>query len=185
MFDVIETHQIVFYFCLFLAPFLQEDVSVLGAATASASGLGDPTMMLFAVSFGLVASASLKYGLGRAANTQKWAKKYIENPKVEAAKKGVEQNMGKSMFIARFVPMARVPLYIAAGFFSTPFVRFAGFVLVAGLLYVALAFGLFHVFGEIAGERMKIYLPIAALGAIVLYLGYSQIKKRRKKQESN
>ena len=73
MIEFIETYQIGFYLCFFLLPFLQEDVSVLGAASACASGLGNPFIGFVLVLLGLTVSASLKYGLGRAATSRDWA----------------------------------------------------------------------------------------------------------------
>ena len=42
MIEVIQQYQLGLYICFFLLPFAQEDLSILGAASACASGLGDP-----------------------------------------------------------------------------------------------------------------------------------------------
>ena len=53
------------------------------------------------VLLGLTASATLKYGLGRAAIRQDWARKYAENPRISKAGDNVTTNLGKSLYMAR------------------------------------------------------------------------------------
>ena len=179
MIEFIETYQIGFYLCFFLLPFLQEDVSVLGAASACASGLGNPFIGFILVLLGLTVSASLKYGLGRAATSRDWARKYAENPKILKAGDSVKGNLGKSLFMARFVSAVRIPFYIGAGFFTVSFPKFLIFVVSSAALYLAIAFGLFHVFGEIAGDKLKIYLPVVALVILAVYFGFTKLKDKR------
>ena len=79
------------------------------------------------------------------------------------------------------MPGARIPLYIAAGFFKASFLKFAMFILLSALIYISIAFGLFHILGEVAGEEAKKYLPIVA---VVLFIGlvvFKTIKKRVQK----
>ena len=176
MSEFIQQYQLGLYFCFFFLPFLQEDVSILGAASACACGLGNPVLGFLFVGLGLTTSASLKYGLGRAATSRVWAKKYAQNPKILKAGDSVKGNLGKSLFTARFVSAVRIPFYIGAGFFKVNFAKFLLFVTSSAFIYLALAFGLFHVFGEIAGDKMKVYLPILAIVFLVIYFIFSKLK---------
>ena len=72
--------------------------------------------------------------------------------------------------IARFVPGTRIPLYIAAGFFQASFLKFSGFIFLSALIYIGVAFGLFSILGEVAGEEAKKYLPIVAIIGFVFLL---------------
>lgn len=180
MMELLQNNQIGLCLGFFLLPFLQEDVSILGAASAFASGLGDPFLAFFFTALGLTASATLKYGLGRAATTREWAQKFTQNPKVLTAGDRVKANLGKSLFTARFVPPVRIPFYIGAGFFSVSFPKFLIYVVSSAVLYLGIAFGLFHLFGDIAGEKMKIYLPIIAVTALILYFIVSKFMSRNK-----
>ena len=180
MIEFIQQYQLGLYVCFFLLPFLQEDVSILGAASACASGLGDPFLGFFFTAAGLTTSASLKYALGRAATSREWAKKYAQNPKILKAGDSVKSNLGKSLFMARFISAVRIPFYIGAGFFSVNFPKFLFFVVSSAILYLGIAFSLFHIFGEIAGERMRVYLPLLAIILLALYLIVSKIKSSAK-----
>jgi len=180
MIEFIQQYQIGLYLCFFLLPFLQEDVSILGAASACASGLGDPFLGFLFTGAGLTASASLKYGLGRAATSREWAKKYAQGPKILKAGDNVKSNLGKSLYMARFISAVRLPFYIGAGFFNVNFPKFLFFVVTSAALYLGIAFALFHVFGEIAGDKLQIYLPIFAIIILVIYFIVSKIKNPNK-----
>ena len=80
------------------------------------------------VLLGLTASATLKYGLGRAAISQNWASKYAENPRISKAGDNVTTNLGKSLYMARFISAVRIPFYIASGFFKVNIAKFLLFV---------------------------------------------------------
>ena len=180
MIEFIQQYQIGLYVCFFLLPFLQEDVSILGAASACASGLGNPFLGFFFTAAGLTTSASLKFGLGRAAQSREWAKKYAQSPKILKAGDSVKSNLGKSLFMARFISAVRIPFYIGAGFFSVSFPKFLFFVVSSACLYLGIAFSLFHIFGEIAGEKLKLYLPLVAVALIVIYFIITKIKASKK-----
>ena len=179
MSEFIQTYQLGFYLCFFLLPFLQEDMAILGAASACASGLGNPFLGFVLVALGLTVSASLKYGLGKAATSRAWARKYADNPKILKAGESVNGNLGKSLYMARFVSAVRIPFYVGAGFFAVSFPKFLLFVISSAVFYLGIAFGLFHVFGEIAGDKLKIYLPVLAIVFLVLYFVFSKIKSIR------
>ena len=124
MIEFFHQFPIGLYLCFFLLAFAQEDVAVLGAASACASGLGDPLFGFLFTAAGLSASASLKYAAGRAAQSRDWAKKYAQSPKILKAGDSVKSNLGKSLFMARFISAVRIPFYVGAGFFSVSFPKF-------------------------------------------------------------
>ena len=168
------------YLCALIGPFIQEDAAVLGAASASVSGIGSPMGMFIAITIGLTVSDLWKYWLGRAAISQSWAKKHAESPRILKAKDSIVHNLGKSIMVARFIPGTRIPLYIAAGFFQASFLKFTAFIFLSALIYIAIAFGLFHILGEVAGEEAKKYLPIVAVFGFVFLLIFKRLKRPAK-----
>ena len=108
-----ENTEWIAYLCALIGPFVQEDAAVLGAASASVSGIGTPFRMFVAITIGLTVSDLWKYWLGRAATSQNWAKKHAQSPKILKAKDNIVHNLGKSIMVARFIPGARIPLYLS------------------------------------------------------------------------
>lgn len=168
------------YICFLLAPFVQEDAAVLGAASTSALGMSDSGLLFLAVLVGLTLSDVWKYWAGRAALTQKWAKKYAEKPRVLAAKNKVITRLGKALMVVRFVPGTRIPFYVAAGYFNAPFGKFTAFIVLSGFVYIALVFALFHALGAVLGEAVKAWLPIIAIGLVAIVVVAQWVRARLK-----
>ena len=175
--SILNNSEWLAYVCALIGPFIQEDAAVLGAASASVSGIGTPMGMFIAITVGLTISDLWKYWLGRAAISQPWAKQHAENPRILKAKDSIVHNLGKSIMIARFVPGTRIPLYIAAGFFQASFLKFSGFIFLSALIYIGVAFGLFSLLGEVAGEEAKKYLPIVAIVGFVFLLIFKRLRR--------
>lgn len=166
------------YAVFFIAPFVQEDAAVLGAAAASSTGAGDPSLLFVSILSGLTASDIWKYWLGLAALTQDWARRWADKPSMRATQQKVINRLGASLMAVRFVPGTRIPFYIACGFFKAPFVKFTVFVFVSAAAYVVLAFLLFHTLGMVLGEQVKAWLPLVAIGMVVCLIAGLWLRSR-------
>lgn len=167
------------YLGLFVGPFVQEDAAVLGAASLSLSE-SNHWMSIFAfILAGLIASDSWKYWLGWAAKHHKWAKKYGERKNVQKMRKGVVSNSAKTLIAVRFIPLARVPTYLATGFFGVPYIKYWLSIAFSSVLYVTLIFTGFHLLGEIMGEHLKTYAPFVALGIAAIFASIVVVKYRK------
>ncbi len=159
------------YLGLFIAPFVQEDSAVIGAASLSVSQSDHWISIFAAVLAGLIASDSWKYWLGWAAKHHDWAKKFGEKKQVIRMKEAVVGHSIKTLFTVRFVPMARIPAYLATGFFGVPYHIYWLTISFSGLVYVSVIFTSFHVLGEIFGQNLKTYMPLVALGITITIIG--------------
>ncbi|MCF6221154.1 MAG: hypothetical protein L3J65_08590 [Robiginitomaculum sp.] len=128
-----------------------------------------------------MASDSWKYFMGWAAKHYKWAKKYAERARVQKLKDVVQNHAVKTLITVRFLPMARIPTYIATGFFGVPYYKYWLSIAFSGFLYVSMFFLAFHLLGELVGEQIKVYLPIVAVGLVVTVLGGLFLRGRLKK----
>lgn len=167
------------YLSLFFAPFVQEDAAVIGAASLAASGMVAPALVLPVAWLGLSASDLWKYWLGAAARTQPWAKRFSDGPRIKAAGELVRRRLGSAVFSARFIPGTRIALYIAAGYFAAPFVRFAFCILASAAVLLMGVYALLAVLGEIVGDHAVLYVSGAALGALVIFILVSVLRARR------
>ena len=174
--DVMATNMWGVYLCLFVAPFVQEDAAVIAAASLSLAGMGENAAIFLVAASGLISSDLWKYWIGRAAQTSGWARRMATRPEVAAARNVVGRRLAIAMLAARFLPGARIALYIAAGYFGAGFVRFALLVGLTAILYVGAVFALFHAVGSVAGEQAKVWLPAAMLLALAAAL---LIRRRR------
>lgn len=178
--DLVSTYPWGVYLFVALAPFVQEDTAVISAAAASASGAGETAPLFVALLVGLSVSDLWKYWLGRAAHFNRWGRTAAAKPAVQAARSKVVNRLGLSLVTARFVPGTRIPLYIACGFFHAPFWKVAVFVIGSAVLYALIAFSLFHMLGEMAGEKIHQYAPIAAIVIVCGVIAYLVLTARRR-----
>ncbi|MEM6899876.1 MAG: VTT domain-containing protein [Pseudomonadota bacterium] len=176
--EVLAAYPWGLYLIVALTPFVQEDAAVISAAAASAAGAGETPILFASLLTGLSVSDLWKYWLGRAAHYNEWGRKAASKPAVLAAKDKVVRRLGLSLVTARFVPGTRIPLYIACGFFRAPFPRVAFFVIGSAIIYALIAFGLFHALGEMAGERIEKYAPIAAIVIVIAVIGFLVIQAK-------
>jgi len=159
------------YVTILLFPFIQEDVAVIGAATASITGAGETLIILPVILIGLIASDAWKYWLGRLARRRSWAHKFAEKKGVSVAGDLVQKEFFTTMMTARFVPGTRIPTYIACGFFRVKYPRYIIVLSATATIYVAITFWLFHTVGAVAGEQAKYWLPLIAVTLIAGYIG--------------
>jgi len=168
------------YLCIFAAPFVQEDAAVIAAASLSLGETGSGPAIFGAVAIGLIASDLWKYWLGRAARSREWAARFAQKPSVVRAESAVVRKLGATLMAVRFVPGARIALYIAAGFFNASWPRFAGWIVVSAVCYVAAIFALFHLIGAVAGAQARLWLPIFAFAALLGYLLYRKVRAKQR-----
>jgi membrane protein DedA with SNARE-associated domain len=175
--------EIAIYVAAFMGPFVQEDAAIVSAVTAflhpqtqkMASG---PLIVVFMFG-GLVISDLWKYWIGYAGRTQSWAKRMATKPTVSKVGSRIVAHPGKTLMLARFIPGTRIPAYLASGFFGVPFGRFAFWIVVSGLAYVAAAWVLLSTVGIVAGEKGQLYLAGVLVICLLVYAIVGVVKARR------
>ncbi len=166
------------YALVAVSPFIQEDAAIISAAAASASGAGSTQLLFITLLVFLSISDLWKYWIGRLAHTNEFGRKFAAKPGVEAAREKVIERLGISLIVARFVPGTRVPLYIACGLFKASFAKVALFVVTSAFIYCSIAFTLFHLLGDMAGDQIHKYAPILAIGIVFCFIVLLLIKFR-------
>ena len=164
------------YLGIFVGPFVQEDAAVIAAATLSASDPQHFPVVFFVILFGLFASDIWKYWIGYSAHASSRARKWAEKDKVMAMRDRVERHAVTTLLTARFLPLARVPAYIACGYFKMNYAKFCAIIFATALLYCIAIFGAIHLLGEVFGERMEVVLGIVAGVVIIAIVGTVGIK---------
>jgi len=176
------------YIGIFFGPFVQEDAAVIAAATLSASGDQHFPAVFFVILFGLFISDIWKYWIGYSAHASSRARRWAETDRVMALQTRVERHAVMTLLAARFLPLARVPAYMACGYFKMNYAKFCAIIFATALLYCIAVFALIHLLGEIFGERMNMILGLiagAAVLVIVLGFGLAGWLRRRKVKSEN
>ncbi len=167
------------YIGVFLGPFVQEDAAVITAASLSVNEMASWPVLFVVITMGLFFSDIWKYWIGWAALRNERAKGFAEKEKVIQLKDKVRRNLIVTLYSARFIPLARVPTYIACGMFRVNYPKFCALIFLTALTYTSFIFCLFHILGEVVGESLKWVLPIIGLSLATTYIGVLYLKRRK------
>ncbi|NOT40670.1 MAG: hypothetical protein HOP13_09270 [Alphaproteobacteria bacterium] len=158
-----------------LATFILEDVATVAAALLAADNMITPSLALTALITGIFVGDCLLYGLGAAARTQRWAKRFIGDERMAKGRAWLKRRYIPALIGARFMPGLRLPTYTSSGFLNLPFVPFALVAAAAGIVWTTLLFSAVFFFGVMTvkylGEwRWAIAAVFAALVLAAPYI---------------
>lgn len=171
------------YLGIFISPFVQEDAAVIAAATLSATNPDYFPSAYIVIIIGLFFSDIWKYWIGYCAHASSRARRWAEKDKVMTMSNRIQRHAVTTLVTARFLPFARMPAYIACGYFKMNYVKFCVIIFGTAVLYASVIFAMIHLLGEVFGERIEIILGIFAAVAIVacmLVFGLGGFLKGRK-----
>jgi len=170
--------QDLIYLGIFLGPFVQEDAAVLAAATLSVNEMRPTLLIYVTILAGLIASDLWKYWIGWAALRYPKARAFAEKQHAVDLGDKVKEHLGVTMITARFVPLSRIPAYIACGFFGVKYWRYCLYIAFTAFLYVSAVFLICHLLGEVMGEQLRWLIPVIGIliGAGFLAHRFSQRK---------
>jgi len=158
------------YLLVFIGPFIQEDAAVIGAASLSTNEMTQTIPIFLTILTGLILSDIWKYWIGWAAMRNERARNFVEKRHISSLKGKVERNIIATLFTARFLPLARIPTYVACGLFKINYLKFCLIVSLTAFTYVVTIFTMCHVLGEVMGEQFKWVVPIIALTGLIIYI---------------
>lgn len=172
------------YLIIFFSPFVQEDAAVLYAASLSAN---NPALyfpkMFFVILAGLFLSDIWKYWIGWAALRNPKARAFAEKKHVADLQEKVQKYTIVTLFTARFVPLARIPAYVACGFFKVPYWKFCFYIGLTATVYTIIIFAVLNWLGAALGERFEWILPIVAVSIALLFIGFQILRRKKETSE--
>jgi membrane protein DedA with SNARE-associated domain len=152
-----------------LATFVLEDVATVAAALLAADNMISPSLALTALFIGIFVGDCLLYGLGAAARTRAWARRFIGDERMAKGRRWLKRRYIPALIGARFMPGLRLPTYTSSGFLNLPFVPFALVAAAAGIVWTTLLFSLVFFFGVMTVEHLGPWRwSIAALFAVLI-----------------
>jgi membrane protein DedA with SNARE-associated domain len=172
----------ILYLGIFFGPFVQEDAAVIAAATLSAADASHFPVIFFVILTGLFVSDIWKYWIGYAAHTSARARKYAEREHVAEFSDKIRRNLFATLLTARFVPLARVPVYVACGYFKVSYPKFCLIIFFTALPYCLLVFALCHGLGKVFSNRIELIL--LSIGIAVATIAVSAFFIRRAKRRA-
>lgn len=125
---------------LVITPFLPGDSLLFIVGTLAASGYFSVTLLFFVLVFAAVIGDSVNYAIGKFFGThilRKFEGRFIKKEHIEKTHRFFEKYGGKTIVIARFVPVVRTLAPFVAGIGNMTYSHFFVYNVVGGILWVS------------------------------------------------
>ena len=165
-----------------VTPFLPGDSLIFAAATFAARGALNPWELFILISIAAVAGDTANYWIGHRVGARAYTGevKWIKKEYMERTHTFFEKHGGKTIFLARFVPIIRTFAPFVAGVSEMSYGHFITWNLVGGVTWVATFTLLGFFFGNIPFVQDNFELVIIAIVLISFIPAVAEGLKARK-----
>lgn len=164
---------------LFAATFVLEDLATIAAAILVSQTRIDPVLPLVALIFGTALGDMALYGLGRWGSVLGFSRKLAARPEVKRAERWMERNAAGALFLARFMPGFRLPIFTASGLLKAPLFTVIAIIAIGTPIWTGILFLTAHQLGSSGASTLLNAAMLAALVALVFVPCISRIQKKR------
>ncbi|MCK4801879.1 MAG: DedA family protein [Anaerolineales bacterium] len=173
-----------------VTPFLPGDSLLFAAGSFAALGSLNPVYLFVLLSIAAVLGDTINYAIGAYIGPKAFSGevKYLKREHLDRTHEFYEKHGGKTIILARFIPIIRTFAPFVAGIGSMTYSRFIIFNVVGGITWVALfTFGGYY-FGNLPVVRNNFELVIFAIifiSFIPPILEFFKARKEKKQKQSS
>ncbi|MFH1907848.1 MAG: DedA family protein [Chloroflexota bacterium] len=195
--QVISTYGLWTYALLFIVifmetgfvvtPFLPGDSLLFAAGTFAALGALNPLVLIVLLIAAAIAGDTVNYWIGHAIGARAFSGeiKWIKKEYMERTHAFFEKHGGKTIFLARFVPIVRTFAPFVAGVGKMSYGYFIFYNVFGGIVWVALFVAAGYFFGNIDFVKHNFSLVIIAIILIsILPMVVEAVKARKGKRNA-
>ena len=167
---------------LVVTPFLPGDSLLFAAGTFAGLGSLDPWLTFLLLSVAAIAGDTLNYWVGRYIGPRAFSGtvRWLRQDYLEQTRAFFEKHGGKTIVLARFIPIIRTFAPFVAGVGEMRYGRFLAYNVVGGIVWVGLFVFAGYLFGNIPVVRRNFTAVIMAIIVIsVLPIVFEWLKRRR------
>lgn len=197
--DIIQQYGVWTYLLLFaivfcetglvVTPFLPGDSLLFVVGALSAGGAMDIRLSLILLIIAAVAGDTVNYHIGKFLGWKVFDNnkiRFIKKEHLEKTQNFYEKHGGKTIILARFIPIIRTFAPFVAGVGHMNYMKFISYNLVGGVLWVALFLFGGYFFGNIPVVEENFTLVIFAIIFISLLPGvFAYLREKLRKPPSN
>lgn len=183
----IWTYTILFIilFCetgLVITPFLPGDSLLFATGTFAALGMLNFKWLIVILIAGAVLGDTVNYWIGHKIGPRAFANdrsRYLNKKHLERTHKFYEKHGGKTIILARFIPIIRTFAPFVAGVGSMTYARFLAFNVIGGVAWVLILVLCGYFFGNIPVIRRNFTLVIFAIIVISVLPAVIELMRQR------
>ena len=173
--EIIGTYGIWTYLILFLiifaetgfvvTPFLPGDSLIFAAATFAGLGLLNPVLLFVLLAFAAILGDSINYAIGHALGPRVFREdvRFLKREYLDRTHAFFEKYGGKTIILARFMPIIRTFAPFVAGVGAMTYGKFLLYNVIGGTLWVGLFTALGYFFGNIPAVQENFTLVILGI----------------------
>ncbi|HOW86500.1 MAG TPA: DedA family protein [Candidatus Aminicenantes bacterium] len=171
---------------LVVMPFLPGDSLLFAAGTFAALGALDVRLLVVILSAAAVLGDTVNYWIGHHLGQRAFARedaRFFKKEYLERTHAFYEKHGGKTIIIARFVPIIRTFAPFVAGIGRMSYGRFLSFNVIGGVGWVLLLTGAGYFFGTIPFVKKNFSIAIMAIiviSALPIAVEYLRNRRRRR-----
>ena len=172
-----------------VTPFLPGDSLLFAAGAIAAASKLNPVMMFFILAGAAILGDTVNYWIGHYIGPRVFSGKvrFLKKEYLDRTHAFYEKHGGKTIFLARFIPIIRTFAPFVAGVGKMSYGYFLSYNVLGGLVWTALFISAGYYFGSLPFVKENFSLVIIAIVVIsVLPAVYEYLKEKRKgPQESS
>ncbi len=168
---------------LVVTPFLPGDSLLFGLGAFAAAGSLELELLFLALPVAAVAGDNVNYALGKFIGPrvfQQQKSRFFKKEHLDRTHKFYERYGGKTIVIARFVPIVRTFSPFVAGIGRMTYLRFLSYSVTGGLFWVALFLLGGYYFGNLPLVKENFTLVILAIILLSVMPGFIELVRQRR-----
>ncbi len=168
---------------LVVTPFLPGDSLLFACGALAATGALDPIALFALLAAAAVLGDTVNYSIGKAIGPAAFTGKirFLKHAHLMRTHAFYEKHGGKTIFLARFVPIIRTFAPFVAGIATMSYLRFLAYNVVGGITWVGACLAAGYAFGNIPVVKNNfsiVILAIVAVSLLPLVIEYLRHKKK-------
>jgi membrane-associated protein len=192
LYAVIQQYGVWTYLILFLiifcetglvvTPILPGDSLLFAAGTFAASGALDLAWLFGLLSIAAIAGDAVNYAIGHFMGPKVFTQednRFLKKAYLDRTHQFYEKYGGKTIVIARFVPIVRTFAPFVAGVGSMTYWRFASYNVVGGIAWIAICLFAGYAFGNLPVVKENFTLVILAIIFVSILPGLIEFLRQR------
>ena len=148
-----------------VTPILPGDSLLFACGALAAAGALDPALLFLVMAAAAILGDTANYSIGKAIGPRAFTGniKFLKREYLERTRAFYERHGGKTIFLARFVPIVRTFAPFVAGIGTMSYLRFAAYNVAGGIVWVGVCLGAGYLFGNIPFVKQNFSLVILGI----------------------
>ncbi|MCS6994614.1 MAG: DedA family protein, partial [Anaerolineales bacterium] len=169
---------------LVVTPFLPGDSLLFAAGTFAALGDLNPFFLFGLLALAAVLGDTVNYWIGHRVGERAYHSRWIKREHLDRTHAFFQKHGGKTIFLARFVPIVRTFAPFVAGMGEMSYRYFLSYNIIGGVVWVALFISLGFFFGNIPFVRHNFEVVIFGIVFVSVLPALFEWWKARREQKS-